>query len=69
MAQVEVYIWDKGLYHSSETMDPKENIQRLKAGYHKGHISKFLMMGEKLKGGFDLIKIRTNPSRRIPGYW
>jgi bifunctional non-homologous end joining protein LigD len=55
----EVYIWDKGLYHSSETMDPKENVKRLKAGLHKGNL-KFVLFGEKLKGGFALVKIKDN---------
>jgi bifunctional non-homologous end joining protein LigD len=55
----EVYIWDKGVYHSSETMDAKENIQKLKAGYHKGQI-KFALFGEKLKGGFALVKLKDN---------
>jgi bifunctional non-homologous end joining protein LigD len=59
----EVYIWDKGVYHSSETMDPKENIRRLKAGYHKGHI-KFVLLGEKIKGGFALVKIKDNSRRK-----
>jgi bifunctional non-homologous end joining protein LigD len=58
-----VYIWDSGLYHSSETMDPKENVQRLKAGYHKGTM-KFLMMGEKLKGMFALVKIRDKSKQK-----
>ncbi len=53
----EVYIWDKGLYHSSETMDEKENIRKLRAGLHKGQI-KFVIFGEKLKGGFALVKIK-----------
>lgn len=53
----EVIIWDEGVYSSIETADPKESRKILNAGLAKGHLS-LLLQGEKLKGVFDLIKIK-----------
>lgn len=53
----DVIVWDTGVYTSSETADPEESRKKLKSGVHKGEFS-FVLMGEKLKGGFTLIKMK-----------
>jgi bifunctional non-homologous end joining protein LigD len=58
----DVIVWDIGVYHSSETEDPKENTKKLKAGLKKGHIN-FILFGQKLKGLFSLVKIRNRDSK------
>lgn len=54
----DVIVWDMGVYHSSHTLDPKENIEQIRMGFKKGHID-FVLFGEKLKGHFSLIKLKT----------
>jgi bifunctional non-homologous end joining protein LigD len=53
----EVFIWDSGVYHSSETLDPKENKKKLSEGLRKGHL-KFVLLGKKLQGLFSLVKMK-----------
>jgi bifunctional non-homologous end joining protein LigD len=52
-----VMLWDEGTYHALETKDPKESAKILRAGLAKGEI-KFFLEGEKLTGGFVLVKLR-----------
>lgn len=54
-----VEIWDKGLYHSSETLDPDENIKKLRRGLEKGDL-KFVLFGKKLKGEFVLARMKDS---------
>lgn len=44
----EVFIWDKGTWEPDEDMDPREALE-------KGHL-KFRLHGEKLNGGFVLVR-------------
>jgi bifunctional non-homologous end joining protein LigD len=55
----DVIVWDIGLYHSTERVDPEQNRKLLKKGLMKGHID-FVLYGSKIKGLFSLIKIRGN---------
>lgn len=54
----EVIVWDIGTYHSAETTDMKEGEIFLNAGLEKGDL-KFVLNGEKLKGGFALVKMKS----------
>ncbi len=53
-----VETWDKGVYSSVDSADPEETRKKIKNGLHKGEI-KFLLQGEKLEGGFALIKMKS----------
>jgi bifunctional non-homologous end joining protein LigD len=53
-----VKIWDKGIYSSIKTADPKESEKELLKELKKGHL-KFLMLGKKLKGLFALVRIKS----------
>jgi bifunctional non-homologous end joining protein LigD len=53
----EVIVWDTGVYSSQESPDPEESRKKLKNGLHKGEL-KFVLLGEKLKGSFALIKMK-----------
>jgi bifunctional non-homologous end joining protein LigD len=55
----EVIIWDAGVYSSLESADRVISERSIKSGLHKGHVS-FLLQGEKLKGVFDLIKLKND---------
>jgi bifunctional non-homologous end joining protein LigD len=46
-------LWDKGTWEP--TTDPRE-------GLNKGHLS-FILHGERLKGGWDLIRMRGDGKR------
>jgi bifunctional non-homologous end joining protein LigD len=50
-----VKIWDKGIYASVKTADPKESEKELLKGLKKGHL-KFIMLGKRLKGLFSLVR-------------
>src|SRR5512143_2021410 len=50
-----VIIWDKGSYHHPSALDEKENEKLLLDGLKKGDM-KFVLEGEKLQGGFALVK-------------
>jgi len=53
----DVIVWDTGVYSSEESADPEESRKRLKQGLYKGEL-KFILLGQKLKGGFALIKMK-----------
>jgi bifunctional non-homologous end joining protein LigD len=53
----EVIVWDEGVYMSAETSDPELSRKKLKSGLHTGDL-KFVLLGEKLKGAFALIKLK-----------
>jgi len=54
-----VIIWDRGFYRHPLARDGEENEQLLLAGLKKGDL-KFVLEGEKLRGEFALVKIRTD---------
>jgi bifunctional non-homologous end joining protein LigD len=64
----DVIVWDRGVYSSAESADPEKSRRVLKSGLHKGEI-KIVLFGEKLKGGFALVKLKNddNPSGRRAG--
>ncbi|HEV8123930.1 MAG TPA: DNA polymerase ligase N-terminal domain-containing protein [Gemmatimonadales bacterium] len=50
-----VMIWDRGIYtYGNDDMDPVEGLRR---GYHGGDL-KFVMLGERLKGSFVLVRMK-----------
>jgi bifunctional non-homologous end joining protein LigD len=53
----EVIVWDYGLYSYPEIANPKESISLLRKGLQKGNL-KFVLYGEKLRGGFALVKMK-----------
>jgi bifunctional non-homologous end joining protein LigD len=53
-----VIVWDNGTYHAKEEADKALNEKALLAGLKKGHLN-FVLKGKKLKGEFDLVKIRN----------
>lgn len=63
-----VMVWDEGGYRAAGTEGRAESERRLLAGLHKGHIS-FFLEGKKLRGGFDLIKIRDRDSSGRGNSW
>jgi len=52
-----VMVWDQGFYTSRATNDRTESERILREGLEKGHIT-FLLLGEKLKGEFALVKLK-----------
>jgi len=52
-----VIIWDKGTYENKSLK--KGNLIDMEQAYEKGHIS-LIFNGEKLKGGFNLIKMKPD---------
>ena len=52
-----VIVWDKGTYKNKTERDGK--LINMEQAYNKGHITLHLN-GEKLKGGFSLIKMKQN---------
>jgi len=54
-----VIIWDQGVYRHPAARNEEENGQLLLAGLKKGDL-KFVLEGEKLRGEFALVKIRTD---------
>jgi bifunctional non-homologous end joining protein LigD len=55
----EVIIWDEGTYHASGVIDHRESEKLLRAGLQKGDL-KFILEGQKLRGEFALVKIRSD---------
>ncbi len=53
-----VIVWDNGTYLANGEKDKKESEKALLAGLKKGHLN-FILKGKKLKGEFDLVKIRN----------
>lgn len=54
----DVIVWDFGFYTSPDTADIAVARKTLKSGLMQGDI-KFVLYGEKLKGGFALIKMKN----------
>ncbi|HZV81914.1 MAG TPA: non-homologous end-joining DNA ligase [Geobacteraceae bacterium] len=54
-----VIIWDRGSYRHPAAQDEQENELLLQAGLRKGDL-KFVLEGEKLRGEFALVKVRTD---------
>jgi bifunctional non-homologous end joining protein LigD len=54
-----VMIWDEGTYIVPEAKDRKESEALVRAGMKRGKLE-LVLEGEKLKGGFHLIKIAKN---------
>jgi bifunctional non-homologous end joining protein LigD len=55
-----VEIWDKGTYLSSDTASKAESERRFAEGMKKGHIA-VVLQGKKLKGQYDLIRLKRGP--------
>jgi bifunctional non-homologous end joining protein LigD len=54
-----VMVWDEGTYTDYECSDDPEQVRKhLKAGLKKGDL-KFVLCGNKLKGAFVLVKLKT----------
>ncbi|WP_194776256.1 DNA ligase D [Pararhodonellum marinum] len=54
-----VIVWDAGTFTSPDSENAAETYKNLKAGFSKGHLA-LQLNGEKLKGGFDLVKLKAN---------
>jgi bifunctional non-homologous end joining protein LigD len=54
----EVIVWDKGTYHAIGTSDKTESEKILREGLKKGDL-KFVLNGEKLKGEFVLVNMKS----------
>ncbi|HJV35465.1 DNA ligase D [Geomonas sp.] len=54
----EVIIWDQGTYRAARTDDHQHDEQLLSEGLRKGDL-KFVLEGEKLKGEFALVRIKS----------
>lgn len=54
-----VIVWDKGTYEEPESKNKKESEKKLHTGLYKGHLN-FILHGEKLKGEFSLVKLKSN---------
>src|SRR5512136_2184489 len=54
-----VIVWDRGFYHHPLARDEKESEKLLLEGFRKGDM-KFVLEGEKLHGGFALVKTGKN---------
>jgi len=52
----EVIVWDRGVYVSDKTTDPKEGEKYVSKGLEKGELG-IVLLGEKLKGAFTLVKM------------
>ncbi|GAC1447946.1 MAG: DNA ligase D [Isosphaeraceae bacterium] len=52
-----VMVWDAGTYHAFEPSGFNEEEARLRAGLKKGNF-RFVVHGDKLQGGFSLLKLR-----------
>ena len=59
----DVIVWDCGVYSSAETADPKESRKQLLHGLHKGDM-KFVLFGEKLRGGFALVRLKNAENKK-----
>jgi bifunctional non-homologous end joining protein LigD len=54
----EVIVWDIGTYNAPDVSTKKESEKLLNAGLAKGDL-KFILNGQKLKGGFALVKMKS----------
>jgi bifunctional non-homologous end joining protein LigD len=55
----EVIIWDHGSYHAAGSDEKEESERLLRAGLGKGDL-KFILEGEKLKGEFALVRLKSD---------
>ncbi len=55
----QVIVWDFGVYTDSKTLDKKETEKKILKGLSDGEL-KIVLLGEKLKGGFALIKMKNS---------
>lgn len=53
-----VMIWDRGIYQAEDAHDRAESERLLSRGLQKGHL-KFVLEGQRLKGAFSLVRMRT----------
>ncbi|HET8574577.1 MAG TPA: DNA ligase D [Candidatus Paceibacterota bacterium] len=58
----DVIVWDRGAYMSAKTSDLEESRKKIKSGFFKGEL-KIVLLGEKLKGGFTLIKMKPGDDK------
>jgi bifunctional non-homologous end joining protein LigD len=54
----QVIVWDKGYYNAPGITGKKENEKVLSEGLKKGDL-KFILHGEKLKGEFALVRMKS----------
>jgi bifunctional non-homologous end joining protein LigD len=54
-----VIVWDEGTYGSAETGDDKEEIKKIREGLKKGDL-KIILNGQKLKGEFALVHMKSS---------
>ena len=59
----QVIVWDSGTYHAPDTSDKKESEKLLNQSYEKGDM-KFVLEGQKLKGGFVLVKMKNRGDKQ-----
>jgi bifunctional non-homologous end joining protein LigD len=59
-----VIVWDKGTYHAAGGEDRKTTERLMTEGLARGRLD-FVLDGEKLKGGYSLVKLR----RGEPNAW
>ena len=52
-----VIVWDNGTYEPADKNHKATAEKKLKADFHKGHLS-FILKGKKLKGEFALVKLK-----------
>lgn len=52
-----VIVWDNGTYSAIDAINKQDEKKKLKAGLLKGHLA-ILINGKKLKGEFDLVKLK-----------
>jgi len=58
----EVIVWDYGTYHAIGTTDKTESEKILREGLKKGDL-KFVLNGEKLKGEFVLVNMKSKGTK------
>lgn len=58
-----VMVWDNGVYTSLK--NPKYSEHQLKIELHRGHLE-IVLLGKKLKGAFDLVKIKNSGEPASP---
>jgi bifunctional non-homologous end joining protein LigD len=58
-----VMVWDLGNYLALGSSSVADSEKRMSQGLHKGEL-KFVLNGEKLKGGFALIKLKNDKDKK-----
>lgn len=59
-----VEIWDEGTYLARDAETVKESEKAIRAGMKKGHLA-LVLLGKKLKGNYDLVRIKTNDQKKM----